>query len=178
MSTKMKGLLMAALTGFSTIMAGSYAEASHKSQVVCKLEFVAEGYDIGISVLGPIELRKTDLSGVGRISCWSPITNKVTRMKVAIDISEPEFNLPGVAFVPYMKMYGLATGIGLNFGGPRALLGTYLVGSASAAVGVGASAQVALHGTNNALTINAAIAPTKGLGLAAGTSLLTIREIQ
>lgn len=160
---------LAALAVVATaFVATPKAEARIESPVyTCALKFQARGTDVQILV------GYSKVSGHGTISCVDSIGNE-QHMPVNVTFWSPAV-FPRISIQPNVRVSGIASGIGVNFGGPSALLGRYLTVEAKAGVGpAGAGAAIALHGQNNAATINLSLMNVKGFGITAGATLVDI----
>jgi hypothetical protein len=159
--------MMAALT-----MVGFVAQADDNKLEAplweCALTFSAQGGGLQI-ILG-----KFELSGPGKVSCVD-IAGNTQVMKVKVTLGGDTL-APNVAFGRF-KVAGVATGIGLA-SNPEALLGKYYTASAHGALLAGAGANFAVHGRNEAVTMNVGISLAKGAGLQLGINKMRIKAVR
>jgi hypothetical protein len=130
----------------------------------CALSFSAQGGGLQIGI-GSFEL-----SGPGQIACVD-IAGNTQSIPVQVRVGGAPVSLK-IAFGE-MTLFGLAKGIGVA-GQPSDLIGTYFVAGAQGAVAAGVGAELALHGSQNALTLNLGAQLVSGLGLNVGLDQVEI----
>lgn len=132
----------------------------------CALEFNAQGGGVQVFV------GDFSLEGPGTIQCVDTGGHRES-IEVNVKMGGRHFS-PTIAVAPYLRVKGVASGIGLN-ASPQTLLGDYVVASVNGAIGeVGAGAVLGLHGARNALDFDVALQWTQGLGFQAGIETLEI----
>lgn len=162
---KLNLLLAAAALLFSA----QFAQADIKEPVwSCNLTFDVKGGGLKLLV-GYFRLK-----GYGEITC-ADVQGNVERIPVAVTLGAKPVSLS--VGVGSLRLVGIATGIGIATQ-PQDLLGSYLVGSIRGAIGVGAGADMALHASDNSLTINAAVQAVAGLGANLGFDVMTIEALR
>ena len=134
----------------------------------CALTFEAAGGGFQL-LIGYFKLK-----GQGTLRC-ADVTGNTQDFPVRVRLGGSPL-AARLAVVPYMRIQGVSTGIGLA-GAPQTLFGHYAVANASAALIVGGTANLALHGTRSALTLNVGVGVTEGLGAEIGLSDFEIEAL-
>jgi hypothetical protein len=114
------------------------------------------------------------LAGNGQVTCVD-VAGNIEQFPVRVTMGGTPISLS--AGIGGMRLVGLATGVGIA-GQPTDILGEYLVGGIRGSFVIGAGADVALHATRRAVTLNAAIQAVSGFGANVGLDFLTIDPIE
>lgn len=167
---KMNVLLAAAavLLGTQWAQARTWSEERVEAPVWdCALSFNVQGGGMKLIV------GKFQLEGQGLISCMDVLGN-TQDIPVYVTLGGAPVSLGfGIGKI---QMAGIASGIGLA-GQPEDLLGEYMVAGVRGSLLVGGGADVALHATHRAFTLNTSIQIVSGLGVNAGIDYLTIERL-
>lgn len=146
-------------------LSAGVAHADVKAPVFeCALTFKAKGAGIQV-IVGSFEL-----TGRGRINCVDAAGNTES---LPVNVRLGTRKVAPVIGVGVLKVAGAATGVGFA-NGPEDLLGTYVAAGARGAFVLGAGAQIALHGTDNAATLSGTLQAVGGLGFQVGVDFVEV----
>jgi hypothetical protein len=130
----------------------------------CALTFKAKGAGIQV-IIGSFELK-----GHGRINCVDAAGNTES---LPVNVRLGTRNVAPTIGAGILKVAGVASGVGFTTG-PEGLLGTYVALGGRGAFVIGAGAQIALHGTDNAATLNGTLQAVGGLGFQLGVDFVEV----
>lgn len=151
---------------FSALFINSFPANAVTGGTTCNLEFEVHGRDIQILI------GYSKLKGSGHIWCVDA-TGVREELPVNVTIGTPLL-FPRVSFAPSLTIRGVATGIAILKGGPKAILGKYDTIDLRAAVGGGIGTSLALSGEDNGLTITLGLQDVEGFGIAVGGTIVAI----
>jgi hypothetical protein len=156
------------LTAVAILFSAQFAQGNVEAPIWdCSLSFDVQGGGVKI-LIGKYKLR-----GEGEINCID-IDGNTQSIPALVTIGLSPLS-PKIA-LGKMHLVGWATGVGLAQS-PYDLFGNYLVGNVTGSFFVGAGADVALHGTNKALTLNAAVQAVSGFGVDIGLDHMIVEPM-
>lgn len=146
----------------------SHATNSILPAWICNLNF--SGQAKGVQVI----VGKMDAHAKGTLICVSPFAEV---QKIPIQITFGKLSVSPRIAIGNFKFYGESLNINILSIDPKTILGTYALVQGQFAIGVGAGAMTAVHTTVPSLTLKVSLQLTKGLGLNAGLTEMTIKEL-
>lgn len=156
------------LSVMALTLSASFAQAQIEEPIWnCSVTFDIKGG--GLKLL----IGHYKLDGYGYLSCVDVMGN-TEEYPVYVTMGGTPVSL-GLG-IGHLRLVGVATGIGIA-GQPTDVLGSYLVAGARGALVIGGGADLALHATNSALTLNASVQAVSGLGANIGLDYLTIEAL-
>lgn len=161
-----KVLFSAAILTLLAASAEAQASGPINGPSVCSFAFEVKGTDIQVLI------GRSKLNGSGIIRCEDAYGNSEA-LNVKVTVGTPVL-FPRIAFAPSVVVRGESTGINVQSGGPRGLLGQYLTVDIRGSLTSGAGATLSIFNDDSGLALNLVVVGVEGFGIAVGGTIVTI----